>query len=62
MKTELVRWELSILLENKSKLNLSGREVVYDDQRRIEKLRDFLDSEVDSKPEQTEEKTTTIPF
>lgn len=62
MKTDLAKWELGILLQNRHELLEQGRSTDYDSDNRMKKLREFLDSEVDSKPEQTETKTTTSPI
>lgn len=57
MKTELVKWELELLLTNRRELILGGRDTGYSEDKRIESLRAHLDSEKD----ETKTEGETVP-
>lgn len=59
MNLNLAKWELEILLDHKNKLKLKGRELNYDEDSRIKKLREFLDS-VESETNE-KQKTEDLP-
>lgn len=44
MKVVNAKWELEQLIEMKKQLQIVGREMDYNDDNRIKKLQDFLDS------------------
>lgn len=47
MKISEAKWELKLLLEKKTQLQLEARSTDYEDDQRIKKLREFLDSQFD---------------
>ena len=65
MNLNLAKWELEILLDHKNKLKLEGRDLDYNEDGRITKLRNFLDSidSVESKTEsESKPETQESPF
>ena len=70
MTTLNARWELGLHIESKRQLSVVGRNLDYNDEKRIQKLQEFLDSQNEPEKipqEQLEEikqefKNSTIPF
>ena len=69
MSLQLILWELKVLYAMKTKLNSEGRELDYDDSKRLEHLKNDLDNiKANKEPSEADKKfaatldTEDIPF